>query len=86
MAVIAGIFLNGFSLRALKNCLWAFVGSVFGTIGLIIVERVFQYAGVRFLFGYGIDVGFEWYGFTLGLLLSQPLPQRKAERGIPSPV
>lgn len=89
MGLIIGIVLNGFSLRAFRNSLWAFTGSVFGIVSLAFglwffaavsgtvisatyVKDLLDNPGVLF-----IRHGVTWYGFTLGLLLSQ-LPLQKA--------
>lgn len=93
MAVTVGIILNGFSRDALRNCLWAFAGSLFGIAALMMavwalaavfgiaslayVKRTLDPAGDSFPLVFLIRHGFAWYGFTLGLLLSQPPPQRR---------
>lgn len=84
IALVVGILLNGFSLRALKNSLWAVAGSLLGIRVFVVAEVMLGEVGVFVPFAFWITRGFEWYGFTLGLLLSQPSPERKNVASIPA--
>jgi hypothetical protein len=89
MAFIIGIILNGFSLRAVRNCLWAFAGSVLGVVSLSFalwamsgsVFGIMSIADVKRILDYPLVLhirhGVLWYGFGLGLLLSQQPPREK---------
>lgn len=91
MALSIGIILNGFSLRALRNCLAAFAGSVFGIVALAFglwasagsVLGIVSVAEVKGILDHPLVLyikhGVMWYGFTLGLLLSQSPLQKARE-------